>query len=169
MRLTAAIGAILALGLNAAAHLPALAADFPPLYVYGEKDDANARACNVSTLSAIAAAQRALRDKGVRIATEDDYFHDRALAVYLTTTVTSTCAAGVQLSIQTTTTLINPVTQQRNFAIAEFCNESSIMTGEDLQKRINADVVTLIGTCLDKYTKSVRAAPTPPRPVSGPF
>lgn len=54
----------------------------PPIYVLGQEDDQEMRACGLSYLASLAAVQAALRYNRVSQATKEDWFADKALRMY---------------------------------------------------------------------------------------
>lgn len=144
------------------AQVPGNAPAVPPVFVVSEKDVPELAArCAATHAPAIAAAQTALRRQGVAIASQDDYIADRALNVYIVINgvpVTQGCATNVRVSLQTYTTVINPVTRGRHRATIAFCDQSVFLTGGagTFQQRINGWVAERMAVCVDRYRKSIR-------------
>ncbi len=147
----------------------AYAADIPPVYVSAsDGDDEQNTACNLRHAQAVTTVQGALRNRGVKIGSQDDYFADRAMVMYVSLTALrqqnnsgeqlTHCAAYVELEFSTGTNVVNPVNSQKHWASISWCNVGTLFNwrASEIQGRASEELRDLVGRCLDKYTSSIR-------------
>ena len=148
----------------------ASAQSVPSVYVSaaGQDDDGNTQ-CRLYHNAMVGAVENELRGQGISIGSQDDYFKDRALAMYISVTamrgktnsgeLLDRCAAYISVEFSTATNVTNPATSGRHWASIMFCNPGTLFNWDaaTIQNRANEDVRSLTRQCLDKYRKSIRS------------
>ena len=166
---TARLAATVLPAVLAVAPLPVLAQSVPPVYVSaaGEDNDSNSQ-CRLYHGSMVGAVENALRGQGISIGSQDDYFKDRALAMYISVTalrgktnggdLTSHCAAYLNLEFSSATNVTNPATGGKHWASVMFCNVGTLFNWDvdTIQTRAAEEMRSLTRQCLDKYRSSIR-------------
>lgn len=147
---------------SAAAQSP-----FPPVYVGGETDNPDMQACSTTYASAISAVEAAFRYNHVTIGTRSDYINSRAIKAYVNVNVmplrytsgeySGVCAASVELSLEGSTTVTNPVTGTRHFAPVIYCTRGVLLTNSTLatQRRINENLSDYVNQCVAEYNTTL--------------
>lgn len=147
----------------------AMAQSVPSVYVSAaDNDNTGNTQCRLYHGAVVSAVEQALRSNGVALGTQDDYFKDRALAMYVSVTalrgetnggeLLGNCAAYVNLEFSSATNITNPATGGKHWASVMFCNIGTLFNWsvDTIQDRTNQEVRSLTSQCLEKYRKSVR-------------
>lgn len=153
----------------AVAPCVAQAQSVPPVYVSAsDNDDDGNTQCRLYHSSLVGAVESELRSQGISIGSQDDYFKDRALAMYISVTalrgktnggdLLDRCSAYVNVEFSTATNVTNPATGGRHWASIMFCNTGTLFNWDvaTIQGRATDDVRSLTRQCLEKYRKSIR-------------
>lgn len=136
---------------------PASSQEFPPIYVYGEDDDAELEACTVAHARVIAAVEAALRYNRVSVASREAAISSEALQAYVNVNAVELdrlCAVSLSLSLEDWESVRSDVTGRVHRTRVIFCNKATLMTGvkADLQSRANAWVRDSTDACLSEFS-----------------
>jgi hypothetical protein len=146
---------------------PALAQDFPPIYVGDEDETPDLRVCRITYASAVAAVQATLRQARVTVATREDYVQSRAIEAYVninairvTDRVATSCAVDASLSLRSAGRVVDPTGGRTHYALLEYCDRSTLLVwnAAELQTKVNAELQAAMQQCLTEYQATIRPA-----------
>jgi hypothetical protein len=126
----------------------------PPIYLYGEDDEARLGECYVNYEPVIAAAKAALRYNGVAILADVDSSQGPALYVNMMGGLAGGgCVVSVRLKLSFFAITEVPFEGKRVPLEQMLCNHATLLTGSavGMQTRINAWVRDNVDVCLADY------------------
>lgn len=101
------------------------------IYVSSEKEDQDMRKCGISYDALTAAVKGTLRYNRIPIATEQDYFGDRANNLYVNVTAfpidETNCAAALAIKLENHTKVMDPVAGQERWADIVYCDKTQLL------------------------------------------
>lgn len=136
----------------------AQAQEFPPVFVWGEKDDNDDRACQVSYASIIAAVESELRYNRIQVGTREQFRSDQALSSYVRATMIVTpggCVVSYSFQLENIQPVVISVTGKAMTAAVEICSRGGLISAPtyELQSRVNAAFRDYTAQCISEYRK----------------
>ena len=131
------------------------------VYVMGEDDYGDMKACNLTFASAISAVEAALRYNGVSVASREDAMSQRALRAYVNLIALNDptgCAAYVKIEFSTSQFVNLPSSLglgPGRYGLVKLCDNGSLFIGPayDLQSRVNSVLRDFTDQCISTISK----------------
>lgn len=147
------------------APVVAKADPIPPLYVFGDLAVDSASQCNLTMTASVSAAEAALRFNRVQVASETDFFGNKALAIYLKLNAfeikrvgsvgTGSCAVSLSLELGTYSGTYDPVARNSKYGKLVYCENSTLIVIEKMQAQnsVNDSIMEYVNECISTYSK----------------